>query len=229
MNISPAGLIAAGILACTGVTQAVTITSSTVSTSTTVSGNTVSTNPGSQTISGTSQISSQGTALTQTNLGAGSWEFNGLTTASLSATRGGNGANNAVAASAVATYTIAFSLGVGESATVKFNTGYGIGETGVDGLISWSLTGAQTGFSGSVTAPATGASITPQQVTLTTAGNYTFTLTGAINGPISRNQSATVTLSNTKFEILAVPEPTAAVLGSLGVGLLMFRRRRIPS
>ena len=109
---------------------------------------------------------------------------------------------------------------------MKFNTGYDNLETNVDGLLSWNLSGAQAGFSGSVTNPATGGSITPQQVTLTTAGNYTFTLTGTINGPVNRNQSASVSLSNTHFEIVAVPEPASAMLGSLGVGLLMFRRRR---
>ncbi|RYD44096.1 MAG: PEP-CTERM sorting domain-containing protein [Verrucomicrobiaceae bacterium] len=236
MKISPAGLIAAGILVCTGVTQAVTITTNNVVRSTTVNGTTTT---GNQTFDNSGTISTTGTATTQTIPTVGTWQFNGLSLASLAVSRAGGAGNNPVTAAASAVHTIAFTLGVGESATVTLNLGYSLVESGQNATLGWSFTGPGgtniSAISGSVGAAATNQNLTnqtvpQQQVNITTAGTYTFVLTGAIpSQAITKNSSGSISLNSFGLNIVAVPEPTSAVLGSLGVGLLMFRRRRIPS
>ena len=240
MNISPAGLIAAGILACTGVTQAVVITANTQSYSTTVTLNsgttTDNTPPTNQTFPNSGTISSTGIASTQSSLGPGSWQFNGLNLASVAASRSGGAGNDPVTVAASAVHTIAFTLGVGESALVTLNMNYSLAEAGGhNATLGWSFTGpggTVSGISGNMTTAATNTSIAQQQVNIATAGTYTFTLTSALpSAAITKSSSASAAVNSFDLDInmVTVPEPASAMLGSLGVGLLMFRRRRIPS
>ena len=236
MNIFPAGLTAACVLVCTGATQAVTITTNNVVSSTTVNSTTTT---GNQTFDNSGTITTTGTAAPQTTPIAGTWQFNGLSLASLAVSRGGGAGNNAVTAAASAVHTIAFTLGVGETATVTLNLGYSLVESGQNASMNWSFTGPGgtniSAISGSVGTAATNQNLVnqtvpQQQVNITTAGTYTFVLTGAIpSQAITKNSSGSISLNSFGLNIVAVPEPASAMLGSLGVGLLMFRRRRNPS
>ncbi len=215
----------------------VTITTNGQSASTTVAGLTDSTPPTTQALPNNGSISAIAGALGQTDLGGGSWQFNGTTLGNLSASRGGTGANTDVVASAQILYQIVFTLGVGESADVILDLGYSLSEVGINGTLNWNLNGpggAVTAISGNVGSSATNESllnqtISQQQASLTSAGTYTFSLTGAMpSQTTNKSQSVSLAINSVDFRInaTAVPEPASAVFGALGAGALLLRRRR---
>jgi hypothetical protein len=207
--------------------------------STTVAGNVDNTPPTQQPLPNSGSINATANPLTQTDLGGGSWEFNGISFANISAVRTSSGANSNVVASAQVTYSIAFSLGIGESANVILDLGYSLSEAGLNGSLSWDFTGpggSIAGMAGTVGSAATNQSllnqnITQQQVTITVPGTYTFNLTGSMPSQTTiKGQSVSVALDSIDFKINAtsVPEPRLPVLaiGSLGI-LLLCRRRNL--
>ena len=158
--------------------------------------------------------------------------------ASTSVNRGntGNGTNTI---SSQIVYQIAFELGVSETADVTFDFNYDLTDlANVNGLITWSLVGpgATNVFApGSIGTAGTaqnlvGQSITQQTATITTAGTYTLMLTGSVNSSsFVKNQSSVVNFNSIDLKVVSsnpVPEPGSALLGLLGTGLLIGRRRR---
>lgn len=228
------GIALVSFLAASGSAEAVINVTSGVSVSTTVGSTTVTTNPYSQnTLPNSGSVSVFANALNQTNLGNGSWEFNGLNLASLTEQRGTSGGNNGVNAAANFTYSISFSLEAGEAANLGLNIGYDIIENNQNGTLTWSLTGPAglvSGLSGSRDAAGSDQLVPTQLANISATGNYTFTLTGAM--PLQetlRGRSVTVALDSLSLSIVAVPEPGSALLAAAGMGFLAFRRRRIPA
>jgi len=237
MKPTPFGLAYALLLASAVPATAATITVNSQMASTTVAGNVDNTPPTQQNLPNSGSINATANPLTQTDLGGGSWEFNGISFANISAVRGGSGTNSDVVASAQVTYSIAFSLGVGESANVILDLGYSLSEAGLNGSLSWNFNGpggSITGISGSVGNAATNQSllnqnITQQQVAISAPGNYTFNLTANMpSQTTNKSQSVSVALNSVDFKINSVPEPRLPVLaiGSLGI-LLLCRRRNL--
>lgn len=216
--------------------QAVTVSDNSVVLTTTVGTSIDSSPPTSQGLPNSGSISAVGNLPTATDLGGGSWEFNGLSLASISAVRGSSGPNSDVIASAQAAYQIIFTLGVGESANVLLDLGYSLSESGLNGALSWNFSGpggALPAISGSVGGAATNQSllnqtIAQQGVFISSPGTYTFNLTGSVpSQTTNKNQSATVSVNLFDLQIAVVPEPGIPILGCLGIGTLLMRRRRI--
>lgn len=240
MNSLPARLVAAGIVLCTGEAQAVVITTNSQVYSTTVTVGSITTTdntpPTTQTFPQNGTISSSGTTPTPTSLGAGSWEFYQTNLAGVSASRGNTPGNEQVTVDASSIYTISFTLGAGESALVTLDMDYSLVKSqggGHNTSLGWSFTGpggSIPAIFGNISTSATNTSITQQQVNITAGGTYTFTLTGAIpSGAMNKNSSTSVSVNSFDFKIVAVPETSSALLGALGMSLLVMRRRRIPS
>jgi hypothetical protein len=193
--------------------QAVTVSNNSVVLSTNVAGTIDNSPPTSQVLPNSGSISVVGNLPTATNLGGGSWEFNGLSLATISAARGSSGPNSDVVASAQAAYQIIFTLGVGESANVLLDLGYSL---------SGSIGGAATNQS------LLNQTIVQQGVFISSPGTYTFNLTGSVpSQTTTKNQSATVSVNLFDLQIAVVPEPGTPILGCLGIGTLLMRRRRI--
>jgi hypothetical protein len=174
--------------------------------------------------------------LTATDRGGGSWQFNGLSFASIAASRGSSGANSDVVASAQIAYQIAFSLGLGESATVSLDLGYSLSEVGLNGTLGWNFTGPAgtiAEISGSVGSAATtqnlpNQTIPSQQVLISTPGTYTFNLTGSMpSQTTNKSESVSLVLNSIDLQITSIPEPGARAITALGLGMLVARRRRI--
>lgn len=225
--------------------HAVTVSPVVISASSTVDGVTNSTTPRTFANGSGGIVTATTSSLVLTNPGgAANFELTDPTTpsvfASTSVSRNntGNGTNNV---SSQIVYQIAFTLGISETADVSFDFNYDLTDlANVNGLITWSLVGpgATNVFTpGSVGTTGTaqnlvGVSIAQQTATISTAGTYTLTLSGALTATnFAKNTAAsTVNFNTIDFKVTSltpVPEPSGALLGLLGAGLLIGRRRRI--
>ncbi|MGC4017220.1 MAG: PEP-CTERM sorting domain-containing protein [Luteolibacter sp.] len=229
--------LAAIVLTTLSASAATSVTNSN-SVSTTVNASTSTTNPNTVTDGSVIATANAGQlTLTNPGLNLNSLEYSGTgaTFASLTATKSAS-QGTGTTFSGNATYTVAFTIGVGETAQVVFDLGY-IVNNSENASITWGMTGPQStsAIAGSITT-GTGASqsITQQTLTLNTAGTYTFTLQGNIsnNGalPNGNNQAlSSVTFNNIDLKVtslLTVPEPSsAALLGLATLGLLRRRSR----
>lgn len=124
MKTSPVYLSLACLAAGTLASHAVTVSVNSHLASTTFDGTFLAASGGSsvQNLPNNGNISAAASALTQNNLGGGSWEFLGSgAPATLSAIRGNSGGNTVVAGTGDLAYQIRFDLGVGESANLAFD------------------------------------------------------------------------------------------------------------
>ncbi len=240
MKPFPFGPAIAVLFSATGVANAVTVTVNSLIASTTGSSGTITdtTAPGSSTqaLLNSGSITATAPTLGVTDMGGGSWEFNGLSTASLAASRGGSGANTAQTAAGQAAYQIAFTLGAGESAMIYFDLGYSLSETDIDGTVSWNFTGP-SGSIAAISGNVGGAgnqnvvnqNISQQQALITAPGTYTFNLSGAMaSQTTNKSESLSLSLNSIGFDIVAIPEPSVALLGLSSAAICLFRRRRNP-
>jgi len=216
--------------AATSVTNSNSVSITVNSTTSTVNPNTTGITNGSV----TATAKADQLTLTNPGLNLNNLEYSGsgATFASLTAAKTSSGGTSTTF-SGNATYSVAFTLGAGETAQVVFDLGYAM-STSENASITWGVTGPQSvsAIAGNITTPGT-ASITQQTATISTPGTYTFTLTGAIsnNGTITNGNNSS--LSNIAFtnidlkvtSLSIVPEPSStALLGLASLGLL--RRRR---
>lgn len=226
--------------------HAVTVSPVVTTVSTTLDGVTNSTSPRTFANGGnTGTLTATTSPLVLTNPGgASNFELTDPTTpgvfgtANVARNATGNGTNS-VAAQIV--YQIAFTLGVSETADVSFDLNYDLTDlANVNGVITWSLVGpgsVNVFTPGSIGTAATaqnlvGVSIAQQTATISTAGTYTLTLTGgvaSIGSTFAKGNTAAVNFNTIDFKVTSltpVPEPSGALLGLLGAGLLIGRRRR---
>ena len=131
------------------------------------------------------------------------------------------------------TSSVAFELGIGESAAYTFNLTYLLDadNSAADPAISWQLihvSSATTIFSNADTTPAgANESIAELSGNLTLAGEYRLEIIGSVSGISGNNRTAISSLISTTFDLTSVvPEPSSFVCVLFGFALFTFYRRR---
>jgi hypothetical protein len=218
--------------------SAATLVSNTFIISTTIGTTTITTNPTTQAVGdkgGT--LNSTGTAAAVTSPGDPSnLLFKLAVAASVVLDRPpGGGPVNSV--SAFVLYTFAFNLGVSETKTANFNLNYALTEAGINGAVTWALTGPSgpisaisstllsVGDPSNSTETIASTSIPTQTTTLSGAGTYTFTLRAQMpSQTVQAQKSMSLIMNDANLSITTVPE--SSCLGVLSLALLAMIRRR---
>jgi hypothetical protein len=144
---------------------------------------------------------------------------------------GGSGVNSV---SAFVLYTFAFSLGASETKTANFNLNYALTEAGINGAVTWALTGPSgpisvisgaLGNSSTSTETIVSTSIPTQTTTLSGAGTYTFTLRALMpSQTVESQKSMSLIMNDANLSLTSIPESSCLGLFSLAL-LAMIRRR----
>jgi hypothetical protein len=218
--------------------SAATLVSNTFVISTTIGATTDTTAPTTQTVgSFGGTLDSTATAALVTSPGDPSnLLFDLVAPASVIVNRppGGNGVNSV---SAFVLYTFAFSLGASETKTANFNLNYALTEAGINGAVTWALTGPSgpisaisstllpVGDPSNSTQTIASTSIPTQTTTLSGAGTYTFTLRAQMpSQTVESNKAMSLIMNDANLSITTVPE--SSCLGVLSLALLAMIRRR---
>lgn len=146
---------------------------------------------------------------------------------------------DAINASANATFTVTFELGIGETRQANLWLDYTIEITNGnqnEAAVKWELTAPDMSTIGLVSGSKTLKDVNISQsfntgeisTILNQPGPYTLTLTAELPDQQFKNtqHSASATLDAVYFEVVAVPEPSSATLLALTIGTGLLRRRR---